>query len=206
MTVLGMSFLTSGSTDGCGITLGGNAAHVEHWPYNPDGEPLTLVATLDCAQLRQHIQTDSLPAHGILYVFSTYSPDGYFLDSITFDAAVLHRPTRPSGYTAVLAAGNHELQYSPVASIEQRSAILGERTLGPQDIPADSLISMTPPHWAPTNPPIDDDYEFFCQFYSADFPAPFTDVFYLTDAVAHLYLRKTGSQAQAAGLFFVHTA
>ncbi len=205
-TVLGLSFSMPGSTTGCGLTLGGNAARIEHWPHNPDGEPLTLVATIDCGRMREPIQIDSLPAQGVVYVFCTYSADDYFLDSITFDAAVLQRPTRPSGYTAVLPAGDHPLQYSPVSSIEQRTATLSARALEPGEIPADSLICTTPPCWAPVDPQIGDDYQFFCQLYSADFPAPFTDVFYLTDAVAHLYLRKPGSQAEAAGLFFVHTA
>lgn len=204
--VLEMSFAAPAGTAAGGITLGGNAARVEHWPYNPDGEPLMLVATIDCQQALQRTQATSLPAEGVLYVFSTYSTTDYFLDDITRDAAVMQQPTRPSGYTAVLPGGNYELKYSPVPGIEQRTAVLAERSLGQDDIPAGSLICTASPHWAPAEPYIDADYEFFCQFYSSDFPEPFTDLFYLTDAVAHLYLRRADSQAQAPGLFFVHTA
>lgn len=205
-SILQMSFASPASTAACGITLGGDAARVEHWPHNPDGEPLMLVATIDCRRALQRTQATSLPAEGVLYVFSTYSATDYFLDNITSDAAVMQHPTRPSGYTAVLPGGDHELKYSPVPGIEQRAAVLAERSLGQNDIPACSLICTTAPHWAPVEPHIGADYEFFCQFYSSDFPEPFTDLFCLTDAVAHLYLRKADSQAQAPGLFFVHTA
>ncbi|GAB7532362.1 DUF1963 domain-containing protein [Pseudomonas sp. 3A(2025)] len=201
-----MSFSTTASAVASGITLGGNAARVEHWPHNPDGEPLMLVATIDCSQALERTQATSLPAEGALYVFSTYSATDYFLDSITSDAAVMQQPTRPSGYTAVLPDGDHTLKYSPVQGIEQRAAVLGERSLEKDSIAACSLICTASPHWAAVEPHIGADYEFFCQFYSSDFPEPFKDLFYLTDAVAHLYLRKAHSQAQAAGLFFVHTA
>lgn len=204
--VLEMSFSTTASAVASGITLGGSAARVEHWPLNPEGEPLILVATIDCRQTFERTHATSLPAEGVLYVFSTYSATDYFLDSITADATVMHSPTRPSGYTAVLSGGDHTLKHSPVPGIEQRVATLGERSLGPSDIPACSLVCTASPHWVRVDPQITADYEFFCQFYSSDFPEPFKDLFYLTDAVAHLYLRKAHSEAQAAGLFFVHTA
>lgn len=40
-----------------GITFGGQAAEVVVWPVNPDGDPLTLVASIDCSKIKGHIKT-----------------------------------------------------------------------------------------------------------------------------------------------------
>lgn len=46
------------------------------------------------------------------------------------------------------------------------------------------------------------DYAFVSQLYSGDFSEPFKDIFYLSDAVGYLFLKKDGS---GEGLFFVQT-
>jgi hypothetical protein len=35
-----------------GVTLGGQVAEVVAWPLNPDGDPLTLVASIDCSKIK----------------------------------------------------------------------------------------------------------------------------------------------------------
>lgn len=72
-SVLEMQFSQEHTTATSGITLGGQVARTEQWPINPDGDPLTLVATIDCCQAFDCTAAQCLPSDGMLYVFSTYS-------------------------------------------------------------------------------------------------------------------------------------
>ena len=205
-SVLEMQFSQEHTIATSGITLGGQVARIEQWPINPDGDPLTLVATIDCRQAFDCTAAQCLPPDGLLYVFSTYSSSVYFLDNITYDGAMAESGSRVSGYTAVVSGCDHELHHSPVPDIPQVAVMLKEKVLAEHDIPLCSLVAIEPPKWAELPPQLAVDYEFFCQFYSNDFLAPFADLFYLTDAVAYLFLRKKDSQAKAPGIFFVGTA
>ena len=65
------------------------------------------------------------------------------------------------------------------------------------------MLTNTPPNGVKLPLDLLEEYEFVMQLYSSDFPEPFKDIFYLTDAVGCLLLKKDGS---GNGLFFVHTA
>jgi hypothetical protein len=110
-------------------------------------------------------------------VFSTYSASEYFLDNITFDGAMSKSGSQVSGYTALVSGFDHELHHSPVPDIPQVAVMLREKVLAEQEIPLCSLVAIVPTKWAELPPHLAVDYEFFCQFYSNDFLAPFADLF-----------------------------
>ncbi|WP_228860872.1 MULTISPECIES: DUF1963 domain-containing protein [unclassified Xenorhabdus] len=51
---------------------------------NPDGEKLLHLFSIDCEKLSPRIPEGILPTSGYLSVFSTYSDDEYFFDSVTY--------------------------------------------------------------------------------------------------------------------------
>lgn len=116
------------SADDAVITLGGDRAHIAAWPRDPEGQPLRLVATVDCAAFKSATGAPSMPASGQLQVFSTYSQTDCFLENIVYDPDYFVLPdgsdqTRPA-YTLVTfspsgsAASSHE---SPVDGCGGRS-------------------------------------------------------------------------------------
>lgn len=46
-------------------------------------------------------------------------------------------------------------------------------------------------------------YNIALQIYSSDFPNPYKDIFYLTDANAYLLIPKTQSPTTLKGVFFI---
>jgi hypothetical protein len=185
-----------------GVTLGGDTASVGSWPVNPDGEPLVLVATIECALLKKHASVNALPNTGHICLFSTYSAGEYFLENITYSGDPSELEGIKAGYTAVVFSEGSAQQPSPANTIPATNTQLVKRTLSEDEFPVFSLCSSTPPNGLNIPQDIAVDYEFVLQLYSADFPDPFKDIFYLTDAVGCLLLNKNGS---GEGLFFVQT-
>lgn len=52
------------------------------------------------------------------------------------------------------------------------------------------MFSDSAPHGMIVPETLTVEYEFICQLYSSDFSEPFKDIFYLTDAVGYLFLKK----------------
>jgi hypothetical protein len=189
------------------ITLGGNRANVAAWPIDPEGKPLRLVASIDCAAFKLATGAPSMPANGQLQVFSTYSQTDYFLENIVYDPDYFVLPSGSAeakpAYTLVAfnpsgsAAPSHT---SPVDSIPATPMHLQDETIGADDFPVSSLAAAEPPRGLVVPAALKDDYAFVLQLYSSDFPEPFKDIFYLTDAVGYLFLKK---DASGQGVFFV---
>ena len=189
------------------ITLGGDGAHIAAWPLDPKGEPLRLVATVDCAAFKLATGAPSMPAGGQLQVFSTYSKTDYFLEHIVYDQDYFvlpdgSDPARPA-YTLVTFSPSDSaapVHTSPVDSIPAMPMLLQDESIGADDFPVFSLAASKPPNGLVVPAALRDDYAFVLQLYSSDFPEPFKDIFYLTDAVGYLFLKK---DASGQGVFFV---
>ncbi len=186
-----------------GITLGGGEARVGAWPKNPQGEPLLLVATFECSKFNQAVNLNIMPDDSLLYVFSTYSNSDYFLDSVTYGGDPAELKGILSGYTKVMVADAKAHQSSPIESIPKLSTEFQDDTVSEDEFIVSSMFSATFPKALVLPGEIRKDYDFVCQLYSSDFPDPFKDIFYLTDAVGYLLLKKSGA---GEGLFFVQTA
>ncbi|SDI64348.1 protein of unknown function [Pseudomonas flavescens] len=185
------------------IMLGGASAKLTDWPVNPDGAPLVLVATLECAPLRQFLEYNAIPRAGVMYVFSTYSRSGYFLDNLTYSGDPAELDAIVSGYTLVTLANADSDIVSPSEPVPARRVTFKDTEVEAGTYPVFSMLTDTPPHGIALPLALQKEYDFVMQLYSSDFPDPFTDLFYLTDAVGCLLLKKDGS---GDGLFFVHTA
>ncbi|MHC8319080.1 DUF1963 domain-containing protein [Pseudomonas sp. LB3P31] len=185
-----------------GITLGGQAAEVVAWPLNPDGDPLTLVASINCSKIKGYTKKSSMPTEGVLYIFSTYSKSDYFLENITYSGDPSELESILSGYTLVVLGNGGVFQASPVDSIPEMATELIDKQIEDKDFPVFSMISDLAPNGMIVPEGLILDYDFTCQLYSADFSEPFKDIFYLSDAVGYLFLKKDGS---GEGLFFVQT-
>lgn len=185
-----------------GVVFGGDSANVSDWPLNPEGEPLLLIATIECALIKQRLKLKSLPDSGILSVFSTYSKDDYFLDSITYSGDPSELEALKAGYTAVVLGEGPNKEKSPVQSVPSEKKELRIREISEEEFPVFSMCSETVPNGLSVPESFTRDYEFVMQIYSSDFPEPFEDVFYLTDAVGYLFLNRDGS---GNGIFFVQT-
>jgi len=199
--------LAAASADDAVITLGGDRARLAAWPLDPEGEPLRLVATVDCAAFKAATDAPSMPARGHLQVFSTYSKTDYFLENIVYDPDYFVLPdgsdqARPAYTLVTFSASGSAVpsQTSPVDSIPAMPMLLHEETVGADDFPVFSLTAAEPPKGLVVPAALQDDYAFVLQLYSSDFPEPFKDIFYLTDAVGYLFLKK---DASGQGVFFV---
>ncbi|AHG43354.1 hypothetical protein N018_25225 [Pseudomonas syringae CC1557] len=162
-----------------------------------------LIATIECANLKKYSGFNSIPEEGVLYVFSTYSRSDYFLDNVTYSGDTSELELILSGYTLVIMGNSDSEIVSPTESVPKVHTDFKEREVGNDEYPVFSMLTNTPPNGVALPPELQEEYEFVMQLYSSDFPEPFKDIFYLTDAVGCLLLKKDGS---GSGLFFVHTA
>lgn len=186
-----------------GIIIGGGSVNLKAWPMNPDGEALVLIATIECASLKKTHNYRSIPQEGMLYIFSTYSSSDYFLDNITYSGDTSELESISSGYTLVAMKDSESEINSPYNIIPKTNTKFNNKAVQEDEYPVFSMLTNTPPNGVKLPLDLLEEYEFVMQLYSSDFPEPFKDIFYLTDAVGCLLLKKDGS---GNGLFFVHTA
>lgn len=195
--------ISSDNAERSSIIIGGGSVKLNAWPTNPDGESLVLVSTIECANLKKISGFSSIPKEGVLYIFSTYSRSDYFLDNVTYSGDTSELKLILSGYTLVTIGNSDSEIVSPNESIPKAHTEFKEREIGHDEYPVFSMLTNTPPNGIVLPLGLQKEYEFVMQLYSSDFPEPFKDIFYLTDAVGCLLLKKDGS---GGGLFFVHTA
>ncbi|MNJ44928.1 DUF1963 domain-containing protein [Pseudomonas alkylphenolica] len=191
-------------SDGSPFYFGGDSAYVSVWPKNPEGEDLLLLFTINCKAARLRLNRTDLPEDGVIHVFSTYDKDGYFLDLLTFDE--VQQQKNVAAYTCVVHSKQKELIDSPVEAIPLQFADFKEVSFEESEICVSSLVSTVAPLGAMIPQELASGYEFFCQVYSSDFPAPFQDALYLTDAVGYLLVSKEFGGEKADGCFFVQVA
>ncbi|WP_095093789.1 DUF1963 domain-containing protein [Pseudomonas sp. Irchel 3A5] len=186
-----------------GIVIGGDSVRLNTWPMNPDGEALVLIATIDCAALRRVHDYNSIPQEGMLYVFSTYSSSDYFLDNVTYSGDASEFESISSGYTLVVVESSDSEIISPGDRVPKTNTAFCDKEVQDDEFPVFSMLTNTPPNGIALPSEVLEEYEFVMQLYSSDFPDPYKDIFYLTDAVGCLLLKRDGS---GTGFFFVHTA
>ncbi|WP_373233283.1 DUF1963 domain-containing protein [Cohnella sp.] len=179
---------TNQSVSNPAIYFGGDTAKVERWPQNPDGDDLTLLFSIDCAALQKETAREDLPSEGIIHVFSTYSKQDYFLDYITYSGDPAEYELITSGYTSVTYSEiNMKEIRSPAASMPKLNMELVDYAITEEEFSTASFISLSVPNGILAADQISGDYNFFCQVYSSDFPEPYQDALYLTDAIGCLF-------------------
>jgi len=193
--------IISASGEGLPFSFGGDRAYVSVWPKNPDGEDLMLLFTIDCEAARRRLNRMDLPSYGYVHVFSTYDPDEYFLDSITVDEVQLNRGC-PS-YTYVVHTGADVSIQSPRPSIPLVHADFDEVSMAEGEMSTSSMVFESKPVGERVFSTLSDSFNFFCQVYSADFPDPFKDALYLSDAVGYLLINTQMGGEEVDGCFFV---
>ena len=182
-----------------GARIGGKALlpATHEWPVNADGEPLVLIISLPASFLNE-IRDFSIPSHLYVSVFSTYSKDGYFLDSITSSGQEDSISDISDEYTKVLFHGkgiprNESPYLVPAKGVEVEKEEAFDNYTG-------SKIGNEP-GWL-QNENIDfGKFRFVLQLYSSDFPEDYEDIFYLTDAVGYLFVSDNDKE----GRFFVQS-
>lgn len=196
-------FVTSDNHDDACLIIGGDSAKINSWPVNPEGEFLLLVATIKSRLFKKITKFDSIPNEGDVYVFSTYSESEYFLENITYSGDEAEFNSIINAYTCVLVQNSESLEKSPTKTIPVKYLTLKEKMVDDDSYPVFSMVSASVPKGVSISSNLLKEYQFVMQIYSSDFPEPYEDIFYLTDAVGCLMLKKDGS---GEGFFFVQSA
>ncbi|QPN47868.1 DUF1963 domain-containing protein [Priestia aryabhattai] len=181
--------------------FGGDSAYIAAWPKNPDGQDLLLLFTINCEMARQQLNRTDLPEAGFLHVFSTYDKDDYFLDSLTFDE--IEQKKGVASYTCVIHTEQMVAVKSTGLSIPLQYANFEASVIQDEELSVASLVSTEVPAGAVIPKALESSFNFFCQVYSSDFPVPFQDALYMTDAVGYLFINKQLGDNVADGCFFV---
>lgn len=184
--------------------VGGDHAYLDVWPVNPDGEPMLLVMTVFCERLADCTGMLKAGRHPVIHMFSTYSRSEYFLDQIVYDPSDVQSAHVTSGYTRMLVGDLSKSVNSDVPCIPRRTVTVEPVCLDEDAHPMFSFFAETRPRPIAACQRVAEGYGFLCQLYSSDFPEPFKDVFYLTDAIGYVLLRTDSpADGEDAGAFFV---
>lgn len=196
---------TSDLNKHCGITLGGSQAKVEAWPKNPDHLPLTLVMSINCSLARLYFLPDTIPNNGIIYIFSTYHPSEYFLDLISTSGSIEDLQFISNGYTQVIHSEDLEAELikSETYTIPETYTKIVDEHFEVDDFVVCSMITSETPKQLSLEKDIAKNYNVALLIYSSDFPSPYKDIFYLTDANAYLLIPKAQSPTTLKGVFFI---
>lgn len=182
---------------GGGALIGG----ICPWPNTPDGTPLTLILSLPADFINMQSGMDISPDL-FISVFSYYSKDDYFLDYITYHGDDKELKLVRSGYTRVLLhAAGEELMGEEV--VPAMSIVIRDQLEGDENLFQGSKIGE-PPSFLQTETMALDGYEFVLQVRGGDFPKPYQEILFLSDAVGYLYV-KNGQRSAACdegGIFF----
>lgn len=170
---------------GGGALIGG----LINWPTTSSGEELQLVVSLPAKFLGVEGGAEYVS------VFSFYSRDDYFLDRITYhgDPEEMEIIKRGGATQVVFHEKGGEVFGRDV--IPARRLIVGDDVAQPYQ---GSGIGVPPGFLQNENLALDKGLEFSLQLYSGDFPANWTDIFGLSDALGYLFIDGKRSE----GLFF----
>jgi hypothetical protein len=182
--------------------IGGEAliGGIIDWPNNPNGKPLTLVASVPNTFITQHT---GIKLRKDLYtsIFSYYSETEYFLDQITYHGYPDELSCLNQGTTRVV---QHPLGKNIHAgqTIPPHLLAIGELIVDNED--CGSRIGGNP--CLLQNEILDiKDMKFAIQFRSSDFPTLCNDIFGILDALGYLFLKENSQLSAEDGLFFVQT-
>jgi uncharacterized protein YwqG len=190
---------TAPSNDPYEARIGGGALFegVEDWPNAPDGTPLMLIASIPSNFIAQHTGI-KLPKNFFVSIFSYYSDVEYFLDQITYHGDPDELSLIKSGTTKVIQhyAGKEICQscFIPPRRLEIREIITDEED-------CESRIGGAP--FLLQNERLNlQKLSYILQLRSSDFPAKYSDIFGVSDALGYLYLQEGGV---SEGIFFAQT-
>lgn len=184
--------------------LGGGAyiGNLITWPRTPEGEELTLIASLPTDFLNSYAAC-TLPSDFIISVFSYFSSTEYFLDYVTYHGFREELEWLRKGYTRVILhkkdAEMRVLTVIPELEINisqfnsDNESIGGSKIGGVPDLLQAEPLDLGAQRFA-------------LQLYGADFPPPYKGIFGLSDAVGYLFVDTNLSdqtETTDAGTFFV---
>lgn len=172
------------------------------WPETPEKIPLTLIMSLSTQFLNENAGFD-LPVNHYVSVFTYYSKDDYFLEYITYHGIQNELDNIRKGYTKVVfhAEGNEvagpitiPAMAIEIDSVDPCDAEFQESKIGGQpDYLQNEFLSLG-------------NEKFALQLYGSDFPAPYTDIFFLPEALGYIFIdenRTLASSISDAGTFFI---
>ncbi|MCL1983018.1 MAG: DUF1963 domain-containing protein [Clostridiales bacterium] len=168
------------------------------WPVNPNGEKLTLIVSFPTNLINSILQSN-YPEDKIVSVFTTYSTDSYFLDSIVYNGDVEELDIIKQGYTKVILHSIGSPRNDSEFLIPAMKIVFGEEIDEATDYYG-SLIGTTPVFIQKKTLELGS-YKFCMQIYGGDFPSEFQDIFYLNDSIGYLFLNKLET-TDDIGLFF----
>ena len=158
----------------------------------PDGHELALVAFIPienlltiAPQLKTDFQ-DKEYKDKVIYVFSYYYKEDYFLDYITeIDDAI-------QGYTKVIIGDKNQFKFNldkfyPINPIENSDEM--------------SFLGGQPEYLQQENDDFLEKYIFIGQILGMDLPEKVNEIFYLTENIGYIFIERDLS----GGLFFVQT-
>ena len=158
----------------------------------PDGHELALVAFIPIENLltiAPQFKTDFQDKEykdKVIYVFSYYDKEDYFLDYITeIDDAI-------QGYTRVIIGDKHQFKFNldkfypinPIENLDEMSFLGGQPEYLQQE--SDDFLAK---------------YIFIGQILGMDLPEEVNEIFYLTENIGYIFINRDLS----GGLFFVQT-
>ena len=155
------------------------------WPVNPDGIKLTLIASIPVKFVKEQVAIENSDS-GFISVFSTYDPEDYFLDLVTYHGDEEEYENITNGYTKVIVhekgtSRNDAEKEIPAremkisGEVDNESEHSGSRIGGTAGLLQKNELNLG-------------NAQFLCQFYGGDFPEEFTDIFDLADAVGYIYI------------------
>ena len=161
----------------------------------PDGEKLSLICIISIKNISEILISNSflVESHNInkyIYIFSYYLDNEYFLDSITYNGTDEEYRSIKSGYTKIII---EDKDYIDVNSDNMYEILLNNNSVEA------SWFGGEPEFLQNENNHCLDDYLFLAQINGLDLPNKLNDIFYLSDAVGYIYLKKDLTD----GLFFV---
>ena len=158
----------------------------------PDGHELALIAFIPIENLitiAPQFKTDFQDMEykdKVIYVFSYYDKEGYFLDYITeIDDAI-------QGYTKVIIGDKNQFKFNldkfypinPIENLDEMSFLGGQ----PEYLQQESYDFL-------------EKYIFIGQILGMDLPEEVNEIFYLTENIGYIFINRDLS----GGLFFVQT-
>lgn len=173
------------------------------WPTAPDGNALTVIASIPTALLNQ-TSGSSLPEHKYVSVFSYYTTEDYFLDSITYHGTEEELAWLRKGFTRVLIHEQKDEVHGPITIPPMRISL--EDTEVSNETPfGGSKIGGTP-YLLQAEPLNLENESFVLQLYGGDFPKNYRGIFGLPDAIGYLFIKSGEIDSEVildAGTFFV---
>lgn len=170
------------------------------WPKHPNGEPLSLIASIPSDFIINATGIDLVPG---LYtsIFSYYSESAYFLDEIAYHGSSEEIDCIRKGSTKVIqhpiGAADSQGTVIPPHRVELGSPTLDDKDCGSRIGGGPCLLQNEELNLQ--------DMRFTLQLRSSDFPSKYSDIFGVSGAIGYLYLYPNEAKTGESRLFFSQT-